>query len=183
MSNLHIIPGEPDFIRLSRLSLATKTESRICLPPIKAFWDAEISFDNTPDNLLAKTFAMILYILVTKLIGRKSLHSWAPGFFGIKARKVTLRLFTKSLDAWKSWKTLRLFCLNSRFNSEFNSYFWGPILWNNLVDWFLCMQWNVEKILVFLFIEKRKENKLNNLIFGIYYIFLIFLRLFNYMAN
>jgi len=60
ISSLQINLGSPDLIQLSKHSLAIRTESRICLPFTKAFWEFEITFSITLLILFARALAMIL---------------------------------------------------------------------------------------------------------------------------
>ena len=104
-------------IRLSKHSLATRTKSRICLPPTEAFYNLEIRLSSTIFNLLVSTFANNLYTLFTKLIGWKYLILTAFLFLGIKAIKVSLRDLSI------------LQCLqNSRKNSHHISFYHTPTI-------------------------------------------------------
>ena len=60
-----------------------RTESRICLPPTKAFWELDIRLSKTLRSLDANTLDNSLYKLPTRLMGRKSLILTALIFLGM----------------------------------------------------------------------------------------------------
>ena len=61
-----------------------RIESNLYLPSTKAIWYLGIIFPNNDFNLLANTFAKILYIQLTKLIRWKYLILLTPIFFSIR---------------------------------------------------------------------------------------------------
>ena len=66
---IHMIIG---FLNIKTF-IAYGIESNLYLPSTKAIWYLGIIFPNSGFNLLANTFAKILYLQLTKLIGWKYL--------------------------------------------------------------------------------------------------------------
>ena len=94
--NRHNNQGILYFNMLSKHSLTIWTESRIYLPPIKAFW-LEMSEPKICFILRARTLAKILYTLSTRLIGLKFLATNYPIFLGIRPMKVAFKLLKQTM--------------------------------------------------------------------------------------
>ena len=78
-------PWHPDFNLLSRHSLAIRTGSRICLPLIKAFWDAEINDHISLGHSLSFFHYQIAYTV--EFIGASNIGSYLNS---VKAREVKM---------------------------------------------------------------------------------------------
>ena len=68
---LKTTPSSLDLLFSSTNSLAIKTTSKICLPLKKSPWDMKMASWRTLHNRPNSTLAMILYELVTRLVGLK----------------------------------------------------------------------------------------------------------------
>lgn len=96
MSSLHSIPGFFCLILVSTASLAISTTSMICLPLINAICWGSTNLPITRFSLSVNTLDSKFYMLHIRLIGLKSLSSFAPFFFDVSAMKVELKLFSKN---------------------------------------------------------------------------------------
>lgn len=78
------------------------------------FWDLQMILTFTMLILFKRTFEMILYMLPTRLIGWKHLTSIAPTFLGIRAMKLTFKLFLNFPKVY----SYRKICMTSSFTTS-----------------------------------------------------------------
>ena len=81
-------PSSPDYFFSSTILLTIRTTCKIYLPSTKAPWDMYMVSWRTLWTCPNKTLVMILYRLLTSLIGLKFEIFFVRLFFGIKAMKV-----------------------------------------------------------------------------------------------